>query len=244
MKKILSVVLAMLILASVFGIAGLAESHDGRWIVRGYGQAEAGVTALRVRQHNGFYNSAVFFYPGETVTIAAHPWSIANGQRFTRWEFMQSIGSLPHENPITTPLVFADGTNASSLISSFVMPENHLWIVAVHEDITPQCPRHMLTVVGGTGGGEMVAGQEVRIVSNPIPTGQRVRWESSHYLGYTVQFEDGRLDFVMPNHDITVTAVFESISLGDDPIGFIMGVLRTIVNFLARIFPFIPWPEL
>ena len=82
--------------------------------------------------------------------------------------------------------------------------------------------KHTLTVVGGIGGGEFVAGTFVNVQAT-VPTGQQF-----------VQWSDGNTDnprrFRMPNEDVTLTAEFEPIPVVRYTLTIIngMGVTTTV----------------
>ncbi|MCL2446391.1 MAG: hypothetical protein FWD06_06460 [Oscillospiraceae bacterium] len=161
MKKILSVLLAVLTLASVFGIAVQAGPDSGRFAVIG---------CNRTRLDPAFSNP---FLPGAEVGVTFHPALLLNvppmtGWRFAGWNIDYSIE-------------FVEGT-AECLAFTFIMPASEVHIQANLVEITAECPRYTVTVIGASGGGEFAAGERVLLELGYPPAG--MEWREGARVGF------------------------------------------------------------
>jgi|GEM_PF-2523315 len=236
MKKILSVLLAALIFASVFGIAVQAGPDSGRFTV---------ISCNRTALYPIFSNP---FLPGAEVQVTFHPRLLLNVPPMTGWRFAGWN--------IDYPIEFVEGT-AECQVFTFIMPTSDVHIQANLVEITAECPHYTVTVVGTTGGGEFAAGESVSLALGDPPAGMRIAGINfgENVTGWTdFLWHSAEARFIMPHGDVTITVRLEGPSVccdnypdcscEVDDIGFIMGILRAILNFLARIFPFINWPEI
>ncbi|GBU23322.1 hypothetical protein R80B4_03239 [Fibrobacteres bacterium R8-0-B4] len=132
---------------------------------------------------------------GAAVTISAG--TAPSGQRFKNWT--TSSGGV----------TFA---NANSAATTFTMPANTVTVTAVFEAI----PTYAVTVssagTGATGGGSYAAGATVSISAGTAPSGQRFKNWTTPSSGISfVNANNATTTFIMPEHTVTVTAVFEVI---------------------------------
>lgn len=129
---------------------------------------------------------------GDIVTITAD--TAPSGKRFSSW-----TTSSPN-------VVLADSTSSTT---TFTMPANEVVITATYEDLPVA---HTVTVTSGSGGGSYYSGDTVTIKANAAPTGKVFsEWTTS---SPNVTFADDTAStttFVMPDHDVTVTATYENI---------------------------------
>ena len=129
---------------------------------------------------------------GATVTISA---DVPSGQRFTSWTVDAGDVTL---------------ASASSETTIFTMPAQAVTVTANFENI----PTYLVTVNGGTGGGEYAAGATVTI-SADVPSGQRFTSGTVDEGGVTLaNASSATTTFVMPAQAVTVTAHFQSNSGG------------------------------
>ena len=131
---------------------------------------------------------------GWTVTVTAG--NPPSGQQFTGWTVEPDTMTVP--NTSTT---------------SFTMPAQAVTVTANFETIpTPPTPtKYLVTVNGGTGGGNYVAGDTVTITAT-VPSGQRFTGWTVNAGGVTLaNASNTTTTFAMPAQAVTVTANFETI---------------------------------
>jgi uncharacterized protein (TIGR02145 family) len=139
---------------------------------------------------------------GSTVSISAG--TTPSGQQFKKW------------TSSSNGVVFADENSA---ITTFVMPANAVTVTAVFEQqsVTPSIYSVTVSSAGteATGGGSYAVGATVAISAGTAPDGQRFKkWTSTDGVNFG---DAGRATtaFLMPAKNVTVTAVFESITFVD-----------------------------
>ncbi len=131
------------------------------------------------------------YVEGAAVTITA---TVPGGQRFTSWTV--------NEGGVTL-------ADASSATTTFIMPAQAVTVTANFENIP--APTYLVTVNGGTGGGEYAEGDTVTITAT-IPSGQRFTGWTVNEGGVTLaDASSATTTFTMPAQAVTVTANFENI---------------------------------
>ena len=188
---------------------GIGSHVESVWGAYNYMMARSSVSPPRhyVNVENGtgsgFFKGTVYLgtaYQGNGVWYTNHyttPDTVApravvpEGHRFTHWtSSIESVEFSDPYNPNTT----------------FTMINEPVTVTAHFEPI----PTNVVTVVGGTGGGDFGEGVTVTINAT-VPTGHRfVRWESDPAVNLA-NAASATTTFVMPANDVTVTALFESI---------------------------------
>ena len=132
---------------------------------------------------------------GETVELTATPDS---GYEFEKWE----VVSAP------------DGTTVNIENGKFTMPAGAVTVKATFKAKagTPEPVKYKATVENGSGDGEYAAGAEVTITADSRSGYRFVKWTSGDV---TVRNDkDATTAFIMPDKDVTVTAVYEKLSSG------------------------------
>jgi len=123
---------------------------------------------------------------GATVNITAG--TVPAGQRFKNW---------------TTTSNGVRFVDATSLSTSFTMPENAVTVTANFEAI------YMVTVSGGTGSGRYAADEIVRITAGTAPAGQMFKNWTTESSGVSFgNANSASTSFTMPGNEVKVTAVF------------------------------------
>ncbi|MCL2446414.1 MAG: InlB B-repeat-containing protein [Oscillospiraceae bacterium] len=139
---------------------------------------------------NGSSTPAGPFFAGETVTITAGAPPVGY-DGFAGW---------------TGAVAF---TNASEATTTFVMPANNVTVTANFTPEGPQPELFAVTVNGGTGGGNFLAGAIVNLAANEPAAGYE-------FAGWTIAGLDtegldltaATLTFVMPANNVTAQAHF------------------------------------
>lgn len=143
---------------------------------------------------------------GEIVTITAD--DPKEGMEFDKWTSEDD------------EVVFTDATASET---TFIMPEKNVKVTANFEDVETPDPapeEHSVTVVNGTitesgeTNGKYQAGDTVSITANDPEEGMKfVGWSSDGGVTFT-NSKESTTTFTMPDHDVTVTANFETV---EDP---------------------------
>jgi len=137
------------------------------------------------------------FTQGTAIIITAN--AAPSGQRFKQWD-------------ISPTVTFTDGTSNTSATAKFKMPAGAVTATAVYEDIP--VATYLVTVSGGTGGGDFAQGATVTITANAAPSGQRFKqWNISPLVTFTASTSATSVTakFTMPVGAVTVTAIYEDI---------------------------------
>ena len=134
---------------------------------------------------------------GMTVSISAA--APESGMRFKEW--------------IAAPAVaFSGGTGATDASAKFTMPASAVTLTATYEEIPPTT--YLVTVNGGTGGGNYAAGVTVSISAAAPESGKQFKeWVASPAVAFTggTGAADASAKFTMPASAVTLTATYENI---------------------------------
>jgi hypothetical protein len=128
------------------------------------------------------------FEAGAPVNIVAN--AAADGKVFDMWT--SAVG-----------VVFAD---ASSIVTTFVMPEKAVTVTATYKD-TP-VPVYTATVQNGAGGGNYSAGTTVTIMANAALNGKVFDKWTSNDISF-VNASSTATTFIMPAKAVIVTATYK-----------------------------------
>ncbi|MCL2798118.1 MAG: hypothetical protein FWD58_08720 [Firmicutes bacterium] len=127
---------------------------------------------------------------GASINIGA---TIPDGKEFDKWESADGV-------------TFTDATSG---VTSFVMPAKDVTVTAVFKDVVVAPVTYLVTVTGGTGGGQFAAGAQVSITAAAAEAGKVFdKWVSADGVVFAAE-GSATTTFVMLEKSVTVTATYK-----------------------------------
>ncbi|MGI5822600.1 MAG: InlB B-repeat-containing protein [Dethiobacteria bacterium] len=143
------------------------------------------------------------YLDGAEVTITAD--APASGKQFKEWSG-------------TEGLVFTQGS-ATTTIAKFTMPARAVTVTATYEDIPPVAENFTVTLSGGgagaIGGGSYAKDAVVNLFAGSRSSYAFAGWTSVPAVTFTNP-NNANTSFMMPEHDVSITAHWNYIGGGDD----------------------------